>query len=163
MAMFASKTQSLIIGDNRRCKAARCIVALLCVFTLVYTKASIAADSEPTYFIFHGERKSLTLDLENIAVRTTSGSVKTSAALNIVPSYTAIMTGSNASSGVGLIEVYDFDDSVDSKLSNVSTRGFVGTDNDVLIGGFIAAGGNGSSKVVIRANCSHLQFERRRC
>jgi hypothetical protein len=66
-------------------------------------------------------------------------------------SYTAIMAGSNASTGVGLIEVYDFDDSVDSKLSNVSTRGFVGTDNDVLIGGFIAAGGNGSSEVVIRA------------
>jgi len=40
---------------------------------------------------------------------------------------------------------------VDSKLSNVSTRGFVGMDNDVLIGGFIAAGGNGSSEVVIRA------------
>ena len=77
--------QSLIIGDNRRCKAARCIVALLCVFTLVYTKASIAADSEPTYFIFHGERKSLTLDLENIAVRTTSASVKTTAAPNTVP------------------------------------------------------------------------------
>jgi len=82
--MFAPKKQSLIIGDKRRCKAARCIVALLCVFTLVYTKGSIAADSEPTYFIFHGERKSLTLDLENIAVRTTA-SVKTTAALNAVP------------------------------------------------------------------------------
>jgi len=66
-------------------------------------------------------------------------------------SYTAIMAGSGGSTGVGLIEVYDFDDSVDSKLSNVSTRGFVGTDNDVMIGGFIAAGGNGSTEVVIRA------------
>ena len=83
--MFAPMKQSLIIGDNRRCKAARCIVALLCVFTLVYTKASIAADSEPTYFIFHGERKSLTLDLENIAVRTTSANVKTTATRNAVP------------------------------------------------------------------------------
>jgi hypothetical protein len=71
---------------------------------------------------------------------------------NLQPgSYTAIMAGTNASTGVGLIEVYDFDDSVDSKLSNVSTRGFVGTDDDVLIGGFIAAGGNGSAEVVIRA------------
>ncbi len=66
--MFAPMKQSLIFGDNRQYKAARCIVALLCVFTLVYTEASIAADSEPTYFIFHGERKSLMLDLENIAV-----------------------------------------------------------------------------------------------
>jgi hypothetical protein len=61
------------------------------------------------------------------------------------------MAGSGASTGVGLIEVYDFDDSVDSKLSNVSTRGFVGTDNDVMIGGFIAAGGTGSAEVVVRA------------
>jgi hypothetical protein len=85
MPMFASKKQSLIIGDKRRCKAARRIVVLLCVFTLVCTKGSIAADSEPTYFIFHGERKSLTLDLENIAVRTTA-SVKTTAAHKAVPS-----------------------------------------------------------------------------
>src|SRR6266567_4018918 len=85
MAMFAPMKQSLTIGDNRRCRAAPCIVALLCVFTLVYTKASIAADSEPTYFIFHGARKSLTLDLENIAVRTASASVKTTAAPNAVP------------------------------------------------------------------------------
>jgi hypothetical protein len=85
MAMFAPTKQSLIIGDNCRCKAGRCIVALLCVFTLVYTRASIAADSEPTYFIFHGERKNLTLDLENIAVQTTSASAKTTAALNAVP------------------------------------------------------------------------------
>jgi hypothetical protein len=66
-------------------------------------------------------------------------------------SYTAIMAGSNASTGIGLIEVYDFDDSVDSKLSNISTRGFVGTDNDVMIGGLITAGGNGSAEVVVRA------------
>jgi len=84
MEMFAPKKQSLIIGDNRRGKAARCIVALLCIFALVYTKALVAADSEPTYFIFHSERKNLTLDLENIAVRTTSASVNTTAALNAV-------------------------------------------------------------------------------
>jgi len=76
--------QSLMIGDNRRRKAA-CIVALFCLFPLVCTKASTAADSEPTYFIFHGERKSLTLDLENIAVRSTSAGVKTTAALDAVP------------------------------------------------------------------------------
>jgi hypothetical protein len=29
--------------------------------------------------------------------------------------------------------------------------GLVGTDNDVMIGGFIAAGGTGSAEVVIRA------------
>ena len=74
-----------MLGDNRRRKAAFCIVTLLCLFTLLCTKVSVAADSEPTYFIFHGERKSLTLDLERIAVRTTSAGVKTTAALDAVP------------------------------------------------------------------------------
>jgi len=74
-----------MLGDNRRRKAACCIVTLLCLFTPLCTKVSVAADSEPTYFIFHGERKSLALDLENIAVRTTSASVKTAAAPNVVP------------------------------------------------------------------------------
>ena len=44
-----------MLGDNRRRKAACCIVTLLCLFTPLCTKVSVAADSEPTYFIFHGE------------------------------------------------------------------------------------------------------------
>src|SRR5213075_1628397 len=34
--------------------------------------------------------------------------------------------------------------------TNVSTRGFVGTDQNVMIGGFITEGGNGSTEVVVR-------------
>ena len=62
--------------------------------------------------------------------------------------YTAIVKGKNDTSGVGLIEVYDLGPTT-SQLANISTRGFVGTGGDVVIGGFIL--GNGSNiDVLIR-------------
>jgi BNR repeat protein len=69
--------------------------------------------------------------------------------------YTAIVRGSGNTSGIGLIEAYDLDPSANSKLANISTRGFVGTGDDVMIGGFIVGGGlgvngAGSEKVVVR-------------
>jgi hypothetical protein len=64
--------------------------------------------------------------------------------------YTAILSGKNSTTGNGLVEVYDLAPSTFSQLTNVSTRGFVGTDQNVLIGGFITAGGNGSTEVVVR-------------
>ena len=64
--------------------------------------------------------------------------------------YTAVLSGKNNTTGVGLVEVYDIEKSVSSALTNVSTRGFVGTDQNVMIGGFITAGGNGSTEVVVR-------------
>ena len=67
--------------------------------------------------------------------------------------YTAIVTGKNSSTGVGLVEVYDIDPAMDSQLANISTRSFVDLNEDVLIGGFIVTGGNGniSSRILIRA------------
>lgn len=65
--------------------------------------------------------------------------------------YTAIVTGKNQTTGVGLLEIYDLDQAVDSKLANVSTRGLVQTGDNVLIGGFIFGGSNGSADVVVRA------------
>ena len=64
--------------------------------------------------------------------------------------YTAVLSGKNNTTGVGLVEVYDIERSVSSALTNVSTRGFVGTDQNVMIGGFITEGGNGSTEVVVR-------------
>lgn len=63
--------------------------------------------------------------------------------------YTAIVRGAANSSGVGLVEVYDLEAAADSRLANISTRGFVGTGDNVMIGGFIVQG-NGS-RVVARA------------
>ena len=54
--------------------------------------------------------------------------------------YTAIVRGVNNSTGVGLVEVYDLDSAADSKLANISTRGFVQTGDNVMIGGFIVVG-----------------------
>jgi probable HAF family extracellular repeat protein len=65
--------------------------------------------------------------------------------------YTAAVTGKNAAAGVGLIEVYDVNQSTDSKLANISTRGVVRSADGVLIGGFILGGANGNAKVLVRA------------
>ena len=65
--------------------------------------------------------------------------------------YTAIVRGKNATTGVGLVEVYDLDSAADAKLANISTRGLVQTGENVMIGGFIAGGSNGSVRVILRA------------
>ena len=49
--------------------------------------------------------------------------------------YTAIVRGANNSTGIGLVEVYDLDRSVDSKLANISTRGLVQTGDPTLTRG----------------------------
>ena len=66
--------------------------------------------------------------------------------------YTAIVRGRNSTSGVALVEVYDLDRSVDSKLGNLSTRAFVQTGDDIVIAGFLlqANEGNGSERIVVR-------------
>jgi glucose/arabinose dehydrogenase len=65
--------------------------------------------------------------------------------------YTAIVTGKNGGTGVGLAEVYDLDQAADSRLANISTRAFVGTDSDVLIGGFITGNRMGATRIALRA------------
>ncbi|MEY2482606.1 MAG: hypothetical protein QOK24_1134 [Verrucomicrobiota bacterium] len=64
--------------------------------------------------------------------------------------YTAVLAGKGGTTGVGLVEVYDLDLTVDSKLANISTRGFVGQDDNILIGGTIVLG-TGTTTVVFRA------------
>ena len=64
--------------------------------------------------------------------------------------YTAILKDTNAGSGIGLVEAYDIDRLTDSKLANISTRGFVSTGNDVMIGGTIILG-TAPASVLFRA------------
>jgi hypothetical protein len=52
--------------------------------------------------------------------------------------------------GVALVEAYDLSPSLHSILGNISTRSFVRTDDDVMIGGFIVQGSE-SKNVIIRA------------
>ncbi|MFZ1217725.1 MAG: hypothetical protein WAO00_00460 [Chthoniobacterales bacterium] len=65
--------------------------------------------------------------------------------------YTAVVSGKNNGTGVGLIEVYDLAAGDSSKLGNISTRAFVSTGNDIVIAGFILGGNNNASgRVIIR-------------
>ncbi len=64
--------------------------------------------------------------------------------------YTAILSGRNGTSGIGLVEMYDLEPASDSKLANISTRGFVQTGNNVVIAGFILGNGTRAEKVVVR-------------
>jgi phospholipase/lecithinase/hemolysin len=61
--------------------------------------------------------------------------------------YTAVLAGKDATVGNGLVEVYDLDPGASSALGNVSTRGFVGNGDNVLIGGLII--GNGDNPMVM--------------
>jgi hypothetical protein len=70
--------------------------------------------------------------------------------LNADASYTAILSGKNNTTGVGLVEVYDMDILGNTHLVNISTRGFVDTGDNVLIGGLIVRGGT-PARVVVRA------------
>lgn len=65
-------------------------------------------------------------------------------------SYTTLLSGKNLTTGVGLVEAYDTDQAADSKLANISTRGFVQTGDNVMIGGFILGGDGGSTEIAIR-------------
>jgi hypothetical protein len=64
--------------------------------------------------------------------------------------YSAILAGKNGGTGIGLVEVYDADQTADSQLANISTRGFVLTDDNVMIGGFILGGSPNGTHVALR-------------
>lgn len=74
--------------------------------------------------------------------------------------YTAIVRGKNDGTGIGLVEVYDLDQPDGTNvLANISTRGFVDTGDNVMIGGFIAGPEvNNATTVVIRGLGPSLAF-----
>jgi hypothetical protein len=64
--------------------------------------------------------------------------------------YTAIVRGADGGTGTAVVQVYDLDNSVDSKLANISTRGLVQTGDNVLFAGTIVVG-EAPQKVIVRA------------
>ena len=66
--------------------------------------------------------------------------------------YTTIVRGVNNTIGVALVEAYDLSVSIPSPsiLGNISTRGFVQMDDNVMIGGFIIQGPV-PKRVIVRA------------
>lgn len=65
--------------------------------------------------------------------------------------YTAVVEGKNGRVGTALVEVYDLDAGAASQLANISTRGYVESGDNALIGGAIVGGGTGSTDVLVRA------------
>jgi hypothetical protein len=66
--------------------------------------------------------------------------------------YTAIVRGKNGATGVGAVEAFDLEPGSSSNLGNISTRGFVDVDDNVMIAGLIVSPSNGTStKVLVRA------------
>ena len=56
--------------------------------------------------------------------------------------YTVVMRGKNNSSGIGVVDMFDIGLAANARLANVSSRGFIGTGDNVLIGGFFAGPAN---------------------
>jgi hypothetical protein len=66
--------------------------------------------------------------------------------------YTVILSGNSGGTGIGVVEVYDISQSANSRLANISSRGFIDTNDNVMIGGFIVGPStNGTSNILIRA------------
>jgi predicted outer membrane repeat protein len=62
--------------------------------------------------------------------------------------YTSVLRGKNDTTGVALIEWYDLAIGPETKVVNISTRGFIGTGDGVLITGFFCGS---RTRVVVRA------------
>ena len=101
-------------------------------------------------------------EAEIIATGIPPGNDSESAILETLPAngsaYTTIVRGANNGTGVGLVEVYDRDQSLDSNLANISTRGLVQTGDDVMIAGTIILGQT-SLRVLVRAIGPSLPIE----
>jgi arylsulfate sulfotransferase len=95
--------------------------------------------SDPNHFILEANGLAPASLLESATVQTLAPGA-----------YTVIVTGADPTPGIGLVEVYDLSPLSDSTLENISTRGSVGTGDNVLISGFIV-GDVGSSTVIVRA------------
>jgi arylsulfate sulfotransferase len=95
--------------------------------------------SDPNHFIIEANGLAPTNLLESATVQTLAPGT-----------YTVVVTGTDPTPGIGLVELYDLSPLSNSKLGNISTRGSVGTLDNVLISGFII-GDVDSATVIVRA------------
>lgn len=72
--------------------------------------------------------------------------------------YSAVASSASGDTGVAIVEAYDADPTPDpgSRLANLSTRGYVGTGQEVLIAGFVV-NGPGPHTYLIRVSGPTLQ------
>jgi hypothetical protein len=95
--------------------------------------------SDPNHFLLEANGLAPTNLLESATVQTLAPGA-----------YTVVVRGNGPTPGISLVEVYDLSPLSNSKLVNMSTRGAVGTLDNVLISGFIV-GDVESATVVVRA------------
>ncbi len=92
------------------------------------------------------------LEIENSMLAPTHDSESAIVATLDPGAYTAVLSGAHNTTGIGLVEVFDLGTASSARLSNISTRCFVGSGDEVLIAGLIVGpGGSGVSKVILRA------------
>ena len=66
--------------------------------------------------------------------------------------YTVILRGTNDGTGVAMVEAYDLNPAMDGEAGNISSRGFVSTDDNVMIAGFmIDPTQDEAARVLVRA------------
>ena len=79
-----------------------------------------------------------------------AGSADSALVANLPPgTYTVQLSGTGSATGVALAEVYETSATDPSQLTNISTRGFVGTGGNIMIAGFVV-GGSQAAKVLVR-------------
>jgi hypothetical protein len=66
--------------------------------------------------------------------------------------YTIILRDKDTSAArLGIVEIFDVAPAANSQLANLSSRGFVGTGDNVLIGGVIIGGAPGNANILVRS------------
>jgi hypothetical protein len=64
--------------------------------------------------------------------------------------YTAVVRSANNTPGVALVEIYDLNSEVTSKLGNISTRAFVSTGTEIVIAGVTLGSHSDADRIVVR-------------
>jgi probable HAF family extracellular repeat protein len=81
-----------------------------------------------------------------------AGSLDSALLVDLEPGqYTVVTQGVSSSTGVAIVELYDGDaGTASSQLVNISTRGFVGAGDSIMIPGYVVSN-DGSARLLIRA------------
>lgn len=84
------------------------------------------------------------------AFRFTSGSADAATIVSLSPgAYTAVLEGAAATTGSGLMEVYDLDPGSAQRVINLSTRGYVDKGGREMYGGFVVQGARDETKRIL--------------
>jgi hypothetical protein len=120
--------------------------------------ATGAALQDPTLALFNSsggmlqENDDWATDQEQEIISTTipPKDARESAIIRILEpgNYTAVVSGKESGAGIAVVEVYDLDGSNGAQLAQISTRGNVQKNDDVLIGGFIISGDTAANVLV---------------